>query len=163
MARTRFLTRGKIQTRKSARTASAVSRPRRRLPLMRRIYPMRLLPILLAFTLAVPAPALPGVAYPTPTGTVWIEMASAGADKPREGVGRGVIEAPPERVFRALTDYGHWSEFMPFLQKSAARPKPAASVLGAKAMNLPAPGGKGHSRSASGSVRRTAPRAGPGR
>src|SRR4029077_18292333 len=74
--------------------------------------------LLLTFALAGPAPALPGIQYPTPTGDVWVETASPGGGKPREGVGRGVIEAPPERVFRALTDYAHWSEFMPFLVKS---------------------------------------------
>jgi uncharacterized protein YndB with AHSA1/START domain len=105
---------------------------------------MRLLTLLLAFALTAPAPTLPGVAYPTPTGTVWIEMASAGSGKPREGVGRGMIEAPPERVFRALTDYGLWSEFMPFLQKSGARPAPDGSVLGDHAMKLPAPAGERH-------------------
>lgn len=102
---------------------------------------MRLL-LLLAVVLAAsdPSPAPPGVAYPTPTGTVWIETAGTSRDR----VGRGVIEAPPERVFRALTDYGHWSEFMPFLQKSGARPGPDGAVLGDHLMKLPAPMGERH-------------------
>jgi uncharacterized protein YndB with AHSA1/START domain len=99
---------------------------------------MRLLLLALAFV--APAPTPPGVAYPTPTGTVWIETAGKSGDR----VGRGVIEAPPERVFRALTDYGHWSEFMPFLQKSGARPQPDGSVLGDHVMKLPAPTGERH-------------------
>jgi uncharacterized protein YndB with AHSA1/START domain len=100
----------------------------------------RALPLLLA--LAAPGLSLPGTPYPTPTGDVWVETASPGAGKPREGVGRGVIEAPPERVFRALTDYGHWSEFMPFLRRSAAAPGPDGSAVAEHVMKLPAPTGE---------------------
>jgi uncharacterized protein YndB with AHSA1/START domain len=106
----------------------------------------RLLPLLLALALTGPAPSLPGVQYPTPTGDVWVEMAAAGSGKPREGVGRGVIEASPERVFRALADYAHWSEFMPFLLKSGVLPQPDGSVVGDHVMKLPAPGGERHYR-----------------
>lgn len=84
-------------------------------------------------------PQFPGEAQPTPTGTVWVEMAPAGADRPREGIGRGVIEAPPERVWRALTDYAHWQEFMPFLERSTARPQPDGSVLSDHALASPRP------------------------
>jgi uncharacterized protein YndB with AHSA1/START domain len=103
---------------------------------------MPFLTVLVALLLAGPAPALPGEARATPTGEVWVEMVSAGAGKPKEGVGRGVIEAPPERVFRALTDYGHWHEFMPFLEKSDAWPQPDGSVLSEHAMDLPSPLGE---------------------
>ena len=102
--------------------------------------------LLLLLALAAPPPALPGTRYQTPTGDVWVETASPGAGKPREGVGRGVIEASPERVFRALTDYGHWSEFMPFLQKSAASPQPDGSAVAEHVMKLPAPTGERHYR-----------------
>jgi uncharacterized protein YndB with AHSA1/START domain len=57
-----------------------------------------------------------------------------------------VIEAPPERVFRALTDYGHWAEFMPFLKRSDARPQADGSVLAEHGMQLPAPTGERHFR-----------------
>lgn len=87
-------------------------------------------------------PRLPGEAHPTPTGTVWVEMASAGADKPREGIGRGVIAAPPERVWRALTDYAHWNEFMPYLERSDVQPQADGSVLSDHALNFPAPIGE---------------------
>ncbi|MFL6235206.1 MAG: SRPBCC family protein [Thermoanaerobaculia bacterium] len=98
--------------------------------------------LLLLLALAAPGLSLPGTPYPTPTGDVWVENASPGAGKPREGVGRGVIEAPPERVFRALTDYSHWSEFMPFLQKSPASPQPDGSAVAEHVMKLPAPTGE---------------------
>ncbi|HKI01907.1 MAG TPA: SRPBCC family protein [Thermoanaerobaculia bacterium] len=102
-------------------------------------------PALLAVLLlagSVPAPALPGDPQPTPTGDVWVEMVPAEAGKPAEGVGRGVIEAPPERVFRALADYAHWDEFMPFLKTSDARPQPDGSVLSTHRMDLPSPLGE---------------------
>jgi len=95
--------------------------------------------LVLALASASSEPRLPGEAHPTPTGTVWVEMAPAGAGKPREGIGRGVLAAPPERVWRALIDYAHWSEFMPFLARSDARPQPDGSVLSAHALSFPAP------------------------
>ncbi|HEX4961020.1 MAG TPA: SRPBCC family protein [Thermoanaerobaculia bacterium] len=88
------------------------------------------------------APPFPGVLHPTPTGDVWVEMVAAGAGKPREGIGRGVIEAPPERVYRALTDYAHWQEFIPYLQQSDARPQANGSVLSRHVMVLPSPLGE---------------------
>ena len=99
--------------------------------------PLVLLLLLLTF---------PGEARPTPTGEVWVEMVSAGAGKPREGVGRGIVEAPPERVFRALTDYAHWEEFMPFLERSDARPQPDGSVVSAHVADLPSALGERHYR-----------------
>lgn len=91
--------------------------------------------VALLFLLAVTA--FPGEVRDTPTGKVWVEMVPAGANKPKEGVGRGWIEAPPERVFRALTDYAHWHEFMPFLEESAARPQADGSVIGIHLLRLP--------------------------
>lgn len=103
---------------------------------------MPFLALLAALLLAGSAPALPGEPRPTPTGVVWVEMVPAGAGKPKEGVGHGVIEAPPERVFRALADYAHWDEFMPFLETSDARPQPDGSVLSTHRMDLPSPLGE---------------------
>jgi uncharacterized protein YndB with AHSA1/START domain len=97
---------------------------------------------LLSAALMGAGPRFPGEAQTTPTGTVWVEMVPAGEDKPREGIGRGILEAPPERVWRALTDYAHWHEFMPFLEGSKARPQPDGSVLSDHEMDLPAPLGE---------------------
>src|SRR5436305_7040200 len=102
--------------------------------------------LLLVLALAAPGLSRPGTPCPTPTGDVWVETASPGAGKPLEGVGRGVIEAPPERVFRALADYGHWSEFMPFLVKSVALPPAEGTILAEHVMKLPAPSGERHYR-----------------
>ena len=57
-----------------------------------------------------------------------------------------MIEAPPERVFRALADYAHWSEFMPFLPKSDAQPQPDGSVLADHVLKPPRPAGERHYR-----------------
>ncbi|HSS50898.1 MAG TPA: SRPBCC family protein [Thermoanaerobaculia bacterium] len=94
---------------------------------------------LLAIAVPPAAPPFPGDLRPTPTGDVWVEMVPAGAGLPREGIGRGIIEAPPERVFRALADIAHWPEWMPFLKRSDARPQGDGSVLSQQTMALPSP------------------------
>jgi len=101
-----------------------------------------ILAALLLAALAPPAPLLPGMVQQTPTGDVWVEMVPAGTGQPQEGVGRGVVEAPPERVFRALADVVHWPEWMPFLKRSDARPQADGSVLSRQVMSLPAPLGE---------------------
>src|SRR5258706_12871244 len=93
-------------------------------------------------TLLLAGPALPGVVHPTPTGDVWVEMVPASPGQPQEEVGRGVVEAPPERVFRALADIAHWPEWMPFLRRSDAQPQGDSSVLSWQVMNLPSPLGE---------------------
>jgi uncharacterized protein YndB with AHSA1/START domain len=109
-----------------------------------------LTPLLLLLALAgAPAgtaPATPGVEFPTPTGPVWVETASPGGGRAREAVGRGVLEASPERVFRALVDYAHWPEFMPFLSTSDAKPQPDGSTLAYHVLELPLPTGERHYR-----------------
>lgn len=92
---------------------------------------------MLLATLLLILPLAAGERRETPTGDVWVEMVSAGKNLPREGVGRGRIDAPPERVFRALADVAHWEEFVPFLEKSDARPQPDGSVLSAQLLELP--------------------------
>ena len=57
-----------------------------------------------------------------------------------------MIEAPPERVFRALIDYAHWSEFMPFLSTSEAKPQLDGSVLAYHVLNLARTAGERHYR-----------------
>ena len=98
--------------------------------------------LVLVLASASSEPRLPGEAHPTPTGTVWVEMAATGAGKPREGVGRGVIEAPPERVWRALTDYAHWNEFMPYMEKSDVQPQADGSALSTHRLDFPPPVGE---------------------
>lgn len=78
----------------------------------------------------------------TPSGDVEVELVSVGRGLPRQGVGTGVIEAPPERVFLALTDYLHWEEFVPFLEESDANPRGDGAVVSHQRMLFPFPLGE---------------------
>src|SRR6185295_2341169 len=78
----------------------------------------------------------------TPTGEVRVSLGAARQEGPREGIGRGLIEAPPERVFRALADVEHWHEFMPFLEQSTARRKQDGSIESFQRLDLPFPLGR---------------------
>jgi ribosome-associated toxin RatA of RatAB toxin-antitoxin module len=78
----------------------------------------------------------------TPTGDVRVSLTLVRPDGPREGIGRGLVEAPPERVFRALQDVEHWHEFMPFLEQSTARRRKDGSVESFQRLELPFPVGR---------------------
>jgi hypothetical protein len=65
-----------------------------------------------------------------------------GAGKAAEEIARGVIEAPPERVFSAVTDFAHYQEFMPFVRRSDAEPQADGSVVSFQALELPPPIGR---------------------
>lgn len=108
-----------------------------------------MLAALLASVILLPGPAAaetPGQAVSTPTGEVRVSLAGTeaptGKEGPREGIGRGLIDAPPERVFRALSDVEHWHEFMPFLQRSTARKRKDGSVESFQRLELPFPVGR---------------------
>lgn len=85
--------------------------------------------------LAAPAAGGPDESRRLAAGEVLVAFAGT---SPRDAIGRGVIEAPPERVWRALTDYAHWEEFMPFLERSEWRHGTRESF---QVMDLPAPFG----------------------
>lgn len=69
-------------------------------------------------------------------GEVEVTLRPVG-DGPQEGIGVGLIEAPPERVYRALMDLDHWEEFMPFVEESDAKPQPDGSILSSQRLALP--------------------------
>lgn len=78
-------------------------------------------------------------------GEVDVTLQPVGAG-PKEGIGIGVIDAPPERVFRALMDLDHWDEFMPFVEESDARRQPDGSVVSFQRLQLPPMIGERHLR-----------------
>jgi ribosome-associated toxin RatA of RatAB toxin-antitoxin module len=87
--------------------------------------------------------ALAGWTEPAdPSARTEVNLHPMGKGKPQEGIGRGLLAAPPERVFRAVTDVEHWHEFMPFLEASDAHPQPDGSVLSAQRLALPFPLGE---------------------
>lgn len=78
----------------------------------------------------------------TPTGAVRVSLGPAAADGPREGIGRGLLDAPPERVFRALSDVEHWHQFMPFLEQSTEKRRKDGSIESFQRLELPFPVGR---------------------
>lgn len=77
-------------------------------------------------------------------GEVVVHLVERRGGGPEEGVGRAVIDAPPERVFAALTDFAHYREWVPFVTRSDARPQPDGSVLSAQTLDLPGLLGRRH-------------------
>jgi uncharacterized protein YndB with AHSA1/START domain len=71
-------------------------------------------------------------------GEVLVELVPNPGGGPEEGVAMGVVDAPPERVFAALTDFAHYREWVPFVTRSDARPQADGSVLSAQSLRLPA-------------------------
>ncbi|HEX3530358.1 MAG TPA: SRPBCC family protein [Thermoanaerobaculia bacterium] len=90
--------------------------------------------------------ALAALAGAPTLGPVDVHLRPMGHGRPQEGIARGVIAAPPERVFRAVVDVEHWHEFMPFLTASDARPEKDGSLLSAQRLDLPFPLGQRHYR-----------------
>ncbi len=94
------------------------------------------------FRIALLALLLLGAAAPGEVGEVRVELRTVGAGRPKEGIGQGRVEAPPERVFRAIADVEHWHEFMPFLEASDAQRQKDGSVLSSQRLDLPFPLGR---------------------
>ena len=59
-----------------------------------------------------------------------------------EEVGRGIIDAPPERVFAAVVDFAHYQEWVPFVKRSDAAPQGDGSVVSFQSLALPFPLGR---------------------
>jgi uncharacterized protein YndB with AHSA1/START domain len=70
---------------------------------------------------------------------VHLEPAGA-ASGIREGVGTGVVDFPPERVFRAVADLEHWEEWVPFLVAADARRLADGTVESRQRLEAPALG-----------------------
>lgn len=57
----------------------------------------------------------------------------------RIAIGSRVIDGAPERVVRALADYAHYEEWMPFLEESRILSSDARSTEVVQRLDLPAP------------------------
>ncbi|HVT16592.1 MAG TPA: SRPBCC family protein [Thermoanaerobaculia bacterium] len=74
-------------------------------------------------------------------GEVLIAARTVGPGSLAEQVARGVIDAPPERVYCAVTDFAHYREFMPFVHRSDAATERDGSVVSFQSLDLPFPVG----------------------
>jgi len=103
--------------------------------------------LLLAGVAAAPTAALPAeIAALAPAerrrlarGEVVVHLAAADRDGLREGTALMMFDTPPERVFRALVDFDHYSEWMPFVVQSSGRPLGGEVTENAQRLDLPAP------------------------
>lgn len=68
-------------------------------------------------------------------GEALVEMVEVAGSPIREGVARRVLAAAPERVYRAIVDYAHYAEFMPFVTSS----QPAGANEWELVLDLPWP------------------------
>ncbi len=117
-----------------------------------RPWPLAGLAIVTLLTAAAgPAPAAPPPAPPRAAGLGLSpgDLARAAAGEvvtrlervpgsgPRQGLGVAAIDEPPARVFAALADFAHWSEFMPFMSRSEARREADGSFLCSQSLALP--------------------------
>ena len=96
---------------------------------------------------AVPAPAPPAAAEMKrlAAGEVLVSSRQVQPRAPREQSARGVIDYPPERVYRAVTDYADYDEFMPFvIQADVVKTLPDGAVLSSQRLRLPRPFGERH-------------------
>jgi hypothetical protein len=99
-------------------------------------------PPLLALPPAAGVRLPPGELAHLAGGEVLVQLERGPASGPGQGLGVGVIDGPPARVFAALADFAHWSEFMPFMRRSDARREPDGSFLCNQSLALP--GGERH-------------------
>jgi hypothetical protein len=102
-----------------------------------------------------PARDAPPPATPPPTaaeaarlaaGEVLLESRPVPPRGLAEERGRGIVEAPPPRVFAALTDFAHYQEWVPFVKRSDARAMADGSVVSFQSLDLPFPLGKRYYR-----------------
>ncbi len=57
----------------------------------------------------------------------------------KEGMAVGLVEAPPERVFRVVTDNARFAEFMPFVELSTVETLADGSLVNLQSLDLPWP------------------------
>lgn len=77
-------------------------------------------------------------------GEVLLSSHPVGPRSFTEEMGRGVIDAPPSRVFAALTDFAHYREWVPFVKRSEARRAADGSIESFQSLGLPFPLGNRH-------------------
>jgi ribosome-associated toxin RatA of RatAB toxin-antitoxin module len=72
-------------------------------------------------------------------GETLVTMVEVTGAPVREGVARRLLSATPERVFRAISDYAHYAEFMPFVTSSRSAGQNAGQEQWEFQLDLPWP------------------------
>lgn len=91
---------------------------------------------------ALPPPPAAAEAARLATGEVLLASRPAGARSLAEEVGRGIIDARPDRVFAAVVDFAHYQEWVPFVKRSDAHPSSAGAIVSFQSLELPFPLGR---------------------
>jgi len=91
---------------------------------------------------ATPPPPTAAEAARLAGGEVLLGSREVGPRSLAEELGRGIVEASPERVFAALVDLAHYQEWVPFVKLSDAVPQGDGSVISFQSLDLPFPLGK---------------------
>ena len=111
----------------------------------------RILPALALFAAAATAAA--GAAEPAATipdltgeeaarlerGEAVVRLVPIRGQPDREGLAARLLPWPPERLFRAVADADHWSEWVPFLERSERSRDPDGAPVWSLAFDLPLP------------------------
>ena len=72
-------------------------------------------------------------------GEVVVRLAAADARGLREGLAMRVLDTPPERLARALTDFAHYPEWAPFVARATPRALDDGAVEQEQRLDLPTP------------------------
>ena len=104
---------------------------------------LALSPVVLASALALP-PSTPVAVSAAERerlarGEVVVRFAAADARGLREGLAMRVLDTPPERLARALTDFAHYPEWAPFVARATPRALDEGAVEQEQRLDLPAP------------------------
>lgn len=73
------------------------------------------------------------------TGHIDVQAVDPGAGKPKQVIASGLINAPPAKVWRALTDYGAYNQFMPRVAESKLVSRKGNSAIATMKLSLPFP------------------------
>jgi len=90
----------------------------------------------------LPPPPSAAEAVRLAAGEVLLASRPAAPRPLAEEMGRGIFDAPAERVFAAVTDFAHYQEWVPFVKRSDAAPQSDGSVVSFQSLALPFPLGR---------------------
>lgn len=72
-------------------------------------------------------------------GNIDVKAVDPGPGKMKEVRAAGYIDAPPAKVWKAVTDYGHYNQFMPRVKESNLERRSSNSAIATMKLDLPMP------------------------